>query len=362
LSTFRFVAVVSDAPVQSTDAERRANFGNGGARAHLTMEQRLDQLGIAKRILDNADPRLRELVRRRPARVFFDIARSYLLIGAAFTLLSLVQAPWVPPLAFLIIGSQQYALFILGHDGMHTNLIPNRRWNDALATALLLAPLGTQVKSARAGHLTHHRYLGSSLDPDRHVHVASNKLSRFAFLLFLSGLATVGKALARILPLGKDAAAQSGNGGPGSSALVVRLPVFAAQAILFFAIAARFPWWAYFVYWVLPIYAMVFVADEIRAFCEHAQPLLPDEAADPRRLTTFVPNALERLLFAPHNMNYHAEHHLWPFVPYYNLPKLHALLGRRAEIEVRRSYLGFILRYFSALPALSSSAVRPSAG
>jgi fatty acid desaturase len=325
------------------------------------MEQRLDQAGIAGGILSHADPRLRALVRRRPGRVVFDIVRSYALIVAAFALLAFVQAPWVPLLAFLVIGSQQYALFILGHDGMHTNLIPNRRWNDRLATALLLAPLGTRVKSARVAHLTHHRYLGSAMDPDRHVHVASNKQTRSAFLLFLSGFATVGKALVRILPFGKSGAAPATGPVPGAGSLGARLPVFVAQAIVFLAIWSVLPFWAYFVYWMLPVYAMVFVADEIRAFCEHAQPVLPDEAADPRRLTTFEPNALERILFAPHNMCYHAEHHLWPFVPYYNLPKLHALIGEQRGIEVRRSYVGFLFRYFSALPSLGAAA-RPSAG
>jgi len=141
---------------------------------------------------------------------------------------------------------------------------------------------------------------------------------------------------------------------PGAGSLGARLPVFVAQAIVFLAIWSVLPFWAYFVYWMLPVYAMVFVADEIRAFCEHAQPVLPDEAADPRRLTTFEPNALERILFAPHNMCYHAEHHLWPFVPYYNLPKLHALIGEQRGIEVRRSYVGFLLRYFAALPSLGA--------
>jgi fatty acid desaturase len=324
------------------------------------MEQRLDQLGIANVILAHGDPRLRQLVRRRPARVLFDIARSYLLILLAFALLFRVHAFWVPIAAFLMIGSQQYALFILGHDGMHTNLIAKRRWNDALATALLLAPLGTRVRSARVSHLTHHLHLGSGMDPDRHVHVASNKLTRPAFLLFLSGFATVGKALIRILPLRTDAVPQATPGSVGPGALVARLPVFLAQAAIFAAICSLLPWWAYFVYWVLPVYAMVFVADEIRAFCEHAQPVLPDEAADPRRLVTFVPNPIERMLFAPHNMNYHAEHHLWPFVPYYNLPKLHALIGEQPRVEVRRSYLAFLWRYFRALPLSRGAALAGS--
>jgi fatty acid desaturase len=38
------------------------------------------------------------------------------------------------------------------------------------------------------------------------------------------------------------------------------------------------------------------------------------------------------LLF-PHHVNYHIEHHLYPAVPHYNLPRLHAALERYAILE-----------------------------
>src|SRR5689334_6789683 len=38
---------------------------------------------------------------------------------------------------------------------------------------------------------------------------------------------------------------------------------------------------------------------------------------------TLVAPAWERWLFAPYNLNYHFEHHLYPMVPTYNLTALH---------------------------------------
>ena len=35
-------------------------------------------------------------------------------------------------------------------------------------------------------------------------------------------------------------------------------------------------------------------------------------------------NPINRFLYL--NMNYHVEHHMFPLVPYHNLPKLHALV------------------------------------
>jgi len=66
-----------------------------------------------------------------------------------------------------------------------------------------------------------------------------------------------------------------------------------------------------------------------------------------------VSNPLERLFVAPLNMNYHAAHHLWPSIPYYNLPLADAEIRQHpaaAGIEWRQTYLGYLLRYFRLLP------------
>ena len=54
---------------------------------------------------------------------------------------------------------------------------------------------------------------------------------------------------------------------------------------------------------------------------------MTDDVHDPLRNTrTTYANWLEKLLFAPNNVNYHLEHHLMMGVPSYNLPKMHHLL------------------------------------
>jgi fatty acid desaturase len=53
---------------------------------------------------------------------------------------------------------------------------------------------------------------------------------------------------------------------------------------------------------------------------------------------------LERLVLAPINVNYHLAHHLYPSVPFYNLPKLHKRLMAyevfREHAHITNSYLG----------------------
>jgi fatty acid desaturase len=111
-------------------------------------------------------------------------------------------------------------------------------------------------------------------------------------------------------------------------------------------------WWAYPVLWLVPVYCFTYLGDNLRSFCEHSQPE-SDAAADEHRLITFLSNPVERWFVSPMNMNYHATHHLWVSIPYYNLPRADAEMMRHPaarEIEVRGSYLAYVVRYALALP------------
>jgi fatty acid desaturase len=52
-------------------------------------------------------------------------------------------------------------------------------------------------------------------------------------------------------------------------------------------------------------------------------------------------------------MNYHTAHHLWPSIPYYNLPQADREirdLPAAADLEWRGTYVGYLLQYFRLLP------------
>ncbi len=70
-------------------------------------------------------------------------------------------------------------------------------------------------------------------------------------------------------------------------------------------------------------------------------------------MITYLSNPIERMFVAPMNMNYHAAHHLWPSIPYYNLPIAdHEMRCSPAapELQWRNSYFGYLLTYWHALP------------
>jgi len=106
--------------------------------------------------------------------------------------------------------------------------------------------------------------------------------------------------------------------------------------------------------WLLPVYVFMYLGDNFRAFAEHSHPE-SDQQADTHRMVTFLSNPVERMLVAPMNMNYHTVHHLWPSIPYYNLPVADREIRARAQemgLEWRGSYFAYLRRYWSALPLL----------
>ncbi len=91
------------------------------------------------------------------------------------------------------------------------------------------------------------------------------------------------------------------------------------QTALLLGLTTAIAWWAYPVLWLLPVYLFMYLGDNFPSFAEHPHPK-NDAASDEHRLITYLSNPLERWFLAPMNMNYHAAHHLWPSIPYYNLP------------------------------------------
>jgi len=98
---------------------------------------------------------------------------------------------WVWAVAFVLIGTQQYGLHIILHDGLHGRLWPGKRANDFLCRLLLSYALYSPFSALRRKHLTHHAHLGTELDPDRYYHVTTGKHTRWRFILFATAFGPI---------------------------------------------------------------------------------------------------------------------------------------------------------------------------
>jgi fatty acid desaturase len=298
---------------------------------------------------------VRELSRLRPGRVVRDTALCWIAIVAALACAAAVSRWWSYGLAALVVGNRYYALYIIGHDGLHRRLFPDRDRNDLYCDLFVLGPIGAITRINGRNHLRHHQLLGSDADPDRHRHGCLNKTTRAEVLAYALALSSVTASVRNVFS-GTAADHDDVSDAPAREARGYRLRdaviLLGWQIALFAGLSLTIGWWAYFLLWWLPVFALAFLADNFRSFVEHSHPEA-DATADHHRLVTMDPGWLERQVFAPMSMNHHAVHHLWPSIPYYNLAAAEALVSRHpgaAAIERRRSYLGYALGYVRALP------------
>lgn len=293
------------------------------------------------------------LHRLQPRIVMRDTALAWLGILLAWVAVAHWPVWYVILPAIPVIGTRYYALFIIAHDGLHRRLFDRRRHNDLWNDLLIVAPLGAITRINRINHMRHHRELALPSDTDRYKYTNDDKDETFTFLFFLTGLQYVGRTLRNVLLTSKrgehaELVAAVVEGEDLHYALRDVLLLAGWQLALIGGLTFAIGWWAYPLLWLLPVYCFAYTADIVRVFCEHSS--MSDTAAADRtiRLVSFRSNWLERQFFAPHNMNFHAAHHLWPGIPYYNLPQADRLMrksGKTQGIVWRSSYLLHLWRY-----------------
>lgn len=299
--------------------------------------------------------RVRELSRLRPWRTVLDTLWMWAGIVGAWALVWWHPAWWTVLIAIPVIGTRYYGLFIIGHDGMHRRIFRTVRANDLFCDLCVLGPIGVITRINNRNHLEHHKHLATELDPDRHKHACFNKATRPAYVVFLTGLANVVPVLRNVFMREED-----GHGAPAEAAPVRGAKytlrdaaiIVGWQAALIGGLSWAIGWWAFPVMWLLPVYVHAYLGDLVRSFLEHSHPE-SDDKADEHRLITYASNPIERAFFAPMNMNYHTVHHLWTSIPYYNLPRADREVRQSPGAEGlvwRRSYVGYLLRYYFALP------------
>jgi fatty acid desaturase len=91
-------------------------------------------------------------------------------------------------------------------------------------------------------------------------------------------------------------------------------------------------------YWLVPLCTWFIASNYMRLICEHSE--VKSERPLYALTRTTVPNWFDKVFIVPRNISYHYEHHIYPSVPFYRLPALHAAMlrlpGYRAHAHVTR--------------------------
>lgn len=274
-------------------------------------------------------------------------AHAWAVIGLSMAAVVLSSYnPVVVIAAVMVIGNRQLGLAILMHEAAHGLLSRNRAINDALGQWLCAAPVGADLDFYRPYHLSHHRNVQTENDPDLPLAapfpVSPASLKR-KIVRDLTGQTFLKQRIFAFRALLRPELANL----PGAETIATRTAVgrfLLVNAALLAGLTAIGHPLLFLTSWLLPLATWNPLATRIRNIAEHAC-VNTDHANPLTQARTTETSFLERVLFAPYWVAYHAEHHAMMYVPCFRLPLAHQMLKQKGlldDTEIAPGYLSVL--------------------
>lgn len=223
-------------------------------------------------------------------------------------------------LGLIIILRQQLALSVMMHEGVHYSITKNKMANDLIAIFFCSGPILSHFNAYRKLHMKHHRHALSSEDPGQYLLRSQNNALKLTFdiLRDLTGIT--------YFSLGKKANLDK----ISFSNVLIN---FAGQVFGLFLVWNIFKTFdlttkQFLLYWVLPLVTIHQFILRIRALMEHGGFSYDKDSSNCTR--TVAPGLLTKLL-APHNINFHIEHHLYPTIPSFRLGSISKKMNQKID-------------------------------
>ena len=276
------------------------------------------------------------------------ISMNWLQILAAMALFFYFPNVLTFLLSVIVIGSRQFALAVLAHDGAHNLLFSNEKINDFVSQWFCAFPLFSDNRPYRPYHLAHHRFTESENDPDLSLSApfpitkASFRRKVIRDLTGQTGFKRYSIALKSIF------SSEADNFAGRIKKISDKISGFFISNLVIFSLIAIFSHWSiYFLLWWIPAFTYYSLIVRIRNIAEHS--VTPGDTNLNNTRTTKA-SLLTRYLLVPHHVNFHLEHHLFTNCPWYNLPKVHEML----KGEPLRDKMCIEESYFSVLRKATS--------
>ena len=234
---------------------------------------------------------------------------------------------------YLVAAASLHGISLFTHEGVHGTLSHRPCWNRALSIACA-QPVLQNFSAYKVLHLKHHHHLGQEGDPDHYANY-----TRWTWLEFLMhwGRLIIGyPAYIVAIPIL----------GYRQGTVSARRWILFEVGVLVCWVAAAIYWapWLWLLHgWLIPM-LIINTLVNIRGMSQHT---FLEHQSDPILGTrSILTNPLTAFFMC--NENYHLEHHLYPGVPWYNLPRLHQTL--RADLMALgapfiNSYFAFVVEF-----------------
>ena len=293
-------------------------------------------------LLDPAE--ISELREKKDFINIFALAFMWVQVVFAFVLFIFFPNPFTFFISMLVIAAKQFQMVVFMHDGAHGLIFKNRKLNDLASQWLCAFPVMSDTLPYRKVHSQHHKYTDTEKDPDLGLTDAFptswQSLAR-KFLRDLTGIAGIRRYSAVLI----SAWGKEDTFFKSLKRILFKLKGFLLTNSLIFIVLLSFDQgWLYLLLWWLPMLTFFSLFYRIRSITEHSGLKGDDDFSFTR--TTLVPWYL-RYFLAPLNVNYHIEHHLFTFCPWYNLPKAHRMLVKKGfikKMEISQGYLPVLKR------------------
>jgi fatty acid desaturase len=238
------------------------------------------------------------------------------------------------PLYFLMTCSM-VGLSILMHESNHNLLFKNRQLN-RWAGFICGLPSLVSVSAYRTLHLAHHAHTGTHKDPDSMQNSVPKKIPMVIFFylfLILGAYLYLIHLVLTSLKLADPAMRRN---------ILIEYSLILAVFVLLFA---YLPIHVMLHVWIIPLLIAAQLTN-VRGLAEHGLTTSDNVFTETRTVKSnrFVS-------FMMNNLNYHLDHHLFPGVPWYNLPRLHSILSdeyKAAGSSVYPSYTAFMFDFLKA--------------
>lgn len=306
---------------------------------------------------------LRRLTRVDNRKAWLSVAETLGVFAVCIAAALAWWTPWIVVPAILIVATRQQACFVLAHDAAHYRLF-EPRWLNDLVGRTVASIVGISMFSYRVVHRLHHNHLYERRDPDIPLHGGYPR--GCAYILKKLGRDLIGLTAWKTYAYFFGNPALNVDTGEVNRPLDDTAPALRAAArrdrwvVLAFHLLAPLVAFAagygieYLILWTLPLVTVLQPILRFRAILEHGA--VSDTASPLHAARTNVgPRCLVWLIF-PHHVNYHIEHHLYPSIPHYNLPRCHAEMKARGllnDAEVRD--IRETARIVSADPAVATA-------
>ena len=246
------------------------------------------------------------------------------IVAAAW--LVAVSGPWMVVPAIVLLGLSQSALFAPIHETMHLTAFRSRRANVVLGW-LAACPSMLNWHFYTVFHLAHHRF---TQDPERDPELTPRPPASLDG--YLMRVLAVNYWRARTA-VAVDCWRGDLSAYPYIPAASQRRVIASVRWMCVFVAsmavgsALLFGWWVPFVFWLLPqtvgqMFLRLYLLTEHTGCEETANGLV--------NTRTTLTNRIVRLLMW--NMSYHAEHHLYPSIPFHRLPAAHLAVRSRLGV------------------------------